>query len=67
MLLESDIKIVLQTRTWKRKPQDRASCTEMGRVQQIPEKEIGSNYFAESEMTPGGKRQEAGQGIYFTG
>ena len=39
----------------------------MGRVQQIPEKEIGSNYFAESEMTPGGKRQEAGQGIYFTG
>lgn len=32
MLLESDIKIVSQTRTRKRKPQDRASCMEMGRV-----------------------------------
>jgi len=40
---------------------------EMGRVQQISEKQTGSNYFAESGMTSGAKRQEAGQGIYFTG
>lgn len=40
---------------------------EMGREQQISEKQVGSNYFAESGMTSGGKRQETGQGIHFTG
>lgn len=39
----------------------------MGKVQQISEKQTGINYFAESEMIPGGKRHEVGQGIYFTG
>lgn len=34
MLLEFDIEIVLQMRTQKRKPQDRASCMGMGRVYQ---------------------------------
>lgn len=66
MLLESDIKIVLQTRTWKRKPPKRMSCMEIWRVQQIPENQTESNYFAESQMTSGGKRWDMSQGIYFT-
>lgn len=39
----------------------------MGKVQHISTKQTGINYFAESGMTSGGKRHEAGQGIYFTG
>lgn len=39
----------------------------MGRVQQISARQTGINNFAESGMTSGGKRHEAGPGIYFTG